>query len=76
MSVDGDAAATRLTATQRRLLFAEAFGRFSRAWSPAAPAHLPGPHAVLAADRYTVPLEVLFEAFDRALNGGVAGRAL
>ncbi|HEV2635383.1 MAG TPA: FxSxx-COOH system tetratricopeptide repeat protein [Actinocrinis sp.] len=63
-----------LSLPERQALYTEAALRFDQAWFPpdesggSAPLSPGAPD--LSADRYALPLEVLFEAFDYALSGG------
>lgn len=69
---DSAAATGQLTCEQRRTLFERAVDAFSRAWSSRG-----GPVAVpdLGDARYGLPLEVLFEAFDRVLRSDAGSAA-
>jgi tetratricopeptide (TPR) repeat protein len=69
-SADNPAARHRLNPDQRAKLYAEAYARFRVAWwggDGGSPADRAVP-AVLAHERYALPLEVLFEAHDRVLS--------
>ncbi|MEV4808759.1 tetratricopeptide repeat protein [Micromonospora avicenniae] len=74
LNSSGDAVAIRrISVPERRELYEAAFRAFRRAWlgEELTP---PVPVPDLASRRYEVPLEVLLEAFDRALSGGPAAR--
>jgi len=60
------------TGEQRRNPHDQTVSRFTRAWFPGrgTPHDLPAAPPDLSGDRYAQPLEVLFEAFDRALDRG------